>query len=73
MLPAYYSPSAYWSDVHDHLQTLPSAVAKRGRPISTVVLLGENAAMPVFLNSVKGRSKRSGRNNNPNNVGRGPW
>jgi hypothetical protein len=49
MLHTYHSPSAYWADVHDHLQTLPSAVAERGRPISAVVLLGENAAMPEFL------------------------
>jgi hypothetical protein len=49
MLSAYYSPSAYWADVHDHLQTLPRAFAERGRPISAVVLLGENAAMPEFL------------------------
>ena len=49
MLHAYDSPSAYWADVHDHLQTLPSAVAEQGRPISAVVLLGENAAIPEFL------------------------
>ena len=49
MLPAYHSPSAYWADVYSHLQTLPSAVAGRGRSISTVLLLGENAEMPDFL------------------------
>jgi hypothetical protein len=49
MLHTYDSRSAYWAEVHDHLQTLPSAVAEQGRPISAVVLLGENAAIPEFL------------------------
>ena len=49
MLHAYDSPFAYWADVHDHLQTLPSTVAEQGRPISAVVLLGENTGIPEFL------------------------
>ena len=48
MLPIY-SQSAYWAGVHDHLQTLPQVTARRGHPITAVVLLGENAAMQEFL------------------------
>jgi hypothetical protein len=53
MLPTYQSPSAFWADVHSHLQILPSAVAAKGRPISALVLLGENAAMPEFLTELR--------------------
>ena len=53
MLPTYHSPSAYWADVHSHLQILPSTVAAQGRPISALVLLGENAAMPEFLTELR--------------------
>jgi len=48
MLPIY-SQSAYWAGVRDHLQTLPQEAARRGHPITAVVLLGENAAMQEFL------------------------
>ena len=53
MLPTYDSPSAYWADVHSHLQILPSAVAAQGRPISALVLLGESAAMPELLTELR--------------------
>lgn len=48
MLPIY-SQSACWAGVRDHLQTLPQVAARRGHPITVVVLLGENAAMQEFL------------------------
>jgi hypothetical protein len=48
MLPIY-SQSAYWAGVRGHLQTLPQVAARRGHPITAVVLLGENAAMQEFL------------------------
>jgi hypothetical protein len=43
----------YWSEVHKQLQTLPRAAAEQGRPISAVVLLGENAGLPEFIKVLK--------------------
>ena len=68
MLPTYHSPSAYWADVHSHLQILPSTVAAQGRPISALVLLGENAAMPEFLTELRDALSRVSITREPNVV-----
>jgi hypothetical protein len=52
-LESYPSSSDYWTRVHEQLQILPRAAAERGWPISALVLLGENAGMPEFIEVLK--------------------
>ncbi|KAL8725072.1 MAG: hypothetical protein Q9166_007583 [cf. Caloplaca sp. 2 TL-2023] len=52
-LDSYPSSSGYWAEVFKHLQLLPQKVADEGRPVSALVLLGENADMTVFRKILK--------------------
>jgi hypothetical protein len=52
-LESYPSPSVYWTRVHEQLRTLPDAAAYGGQPISALVLLGENAGIPEFIEVLK--------------------
>jgi hypothetical protein len=52
-LDSYPSSSDYWLEVYKQLQILPRVAAERGRPISQLVLMGENADMPEFIKVLK--------------------
>lgn len=58
-LDSYPSPSMYWAEVSKHLRILQHRVNEKGRPISVLVLLGENAGMPEFKQVLKDGSSET--------------
>lgn len=52
-IDSFSSPSIYWAEVSKHLQILQHKTNEEGRPISALVLLGENAGMAKFKQVLK--------------------